>query len=277
MWFSRRTARAKRCCLLCFFLQNGCSGRGCLNNICIVSYGVGAKFFTTNLMSVDLPQNTPKTRKPIAERTSHGWHGYTHQGVQQSLLHQTAATPPTECTERTETSGREKTPTDSTDEHRLLWCAVLTQNSEYRIWQRRYGRDAIPSYICEHPCYPWESLLYQKVPCVPCVLWEYLFSHGCHGSIQIVRCAVLPQNSRNSQNLAAWVWQECHTLLICEHPCSSVESSSLSEGSVCSVRSVGISFLPRMARMNTDGYGALFSHRIHRIWQRGYGRDAIPS
>ena len=63
-----------------FFLQNGCSGRGYLNNICITSYGVGAKFFTTNLMSVDLPQNTPKTRKPIAERTSHGWHGYTTRG-----------------------------------------------------------------------------------------------------------------------------------------------------------------------------------------------------
>lgn len=59
------------------FLQNGCSGRGCLNNICIASYGVGAKFFTTNLMSVDLLQNTPKTRKPIAERTSHKWHGWT--------------------------------------------------------------------------------------------------------------------------------------------------------------------------------------------------------
>lgn len=63
-----------------FSLQNGCSGRGCLNNICIASYGVGAKFFTTNLMSVDIPQNTPKTRKPIAERTSHKWHGYTTRG-----------------------------------------------------------------------------------------------------------------------------------------------------------------------------------------------------
>ena len=60
-----------------FFLQNGCSGRGCLNNICIASYGIGAKFFTTNLMSVNLLQNTPKTRKPIAERTSHKWHGWT--------------------------------------------------------------------------------------------------------------------------------------------------------------------------------------------------------
>ena len=116
-------------CLLCFFLQNGCSGRGCLNNICIASYGVGVKFFTTNLMSVDLPQNTPKTRKPIAERTSHRWLG----------------------------------------------------------------------------------------------------------------CAVLPQNSQNTQNLAAWVWQGCHTLL---HLCASVSSvggSSLSEVSVRSVRSVGAS------------------------------------
>ncbi len=58
-------------------------------------------------------------------------------------------------------------------------------------------------------------------------------------------CAVLPQNSQNPQNLAAWVWQGCHTLL---HLCASVPSvggSSLPEVSVCSVRSVGISFLPQ--------------------------------
>ena len=46
-------------------------------------------------------------------------------------------------------------------------------------------------------------------------------------------CAVLPQNSQNTQNWAAWVWQGCHTILICEHPCSSVGGSSLPEGSVC--------------------------------------------
>ena len=90
-------------------------------------------------------------------------------------------------------------------------------------------------------------------------------------------CTVLPQNS---QNLAAWVWQGCDTLL---HLCASVPSvggSSLPEVSVRSVRSVGISFLPRISQIYTDTYGALFSHRIHRIhriWQRGYGRDAIPS
>ena len=31
----------------------------------------------------------------------------------------------------------------------------------------------------------------------------------------------------------------CHTLLICAHPCASVGATSLPEGSVCSVRSVG--------------------------------------
>ena len=29
-------------------------------------------------------------------------------------------------------------------------------------WQRGYGRDAIPSYICEHPCHLWEALLCKR-------------------------------------------------------------------------------------------------------------------
>ena len=65
-------------------------------------------------------------------------------------------------------------------------------------------------------------------------------------------CAVLPQNSQNTQNLAAWVWQGCHTLL---HLCASVSSvggSSQPEVSVRSVRSVGISFLPRISQIYTD-------------------------
>ena len=169
LWFSRRTARVKMRCLLCFFLQNGCSGRGCLNNICIASYGVGTKFFTTNLMSVDLPLNTPKTRKPIAERTSHRGHGYTHQGVQQSLLHQTTTTPPTECTERTEPSGREKTPTDGTDEHRL----------------GGYGIPAI-------------STLPNSVFC-----WRTAHSKHLCKSVPSVGEKIFPQNARNAQKLLA--------------------------------------------------------------------------
>ena len=172
-------------CLLRSFLQNGCSGRGCLNNICIASYGVGAKFFTTNLMSVDLLQNTPKTRKPIAERTFHRWHGYTTRGCS-SLC----------CTKQ------------------LL---LLPRN--VRNTRNLSAEKGLP-----------------QMARIDTDGWGALFSHRIH----------------RIQNLAAWVWQECHTLLICEHLCSSVEGSSLPEGSVCSVRSAGISFLPQMARMNTD-------------------------
>ena len=66
---------------------------------------------------------------------------------------------------------------------------------------------------------------------------------------------------------------------------SSVGVLSLQEVSVCSVRSVGISFLPRISQICTDawcvifnhGLKRMFSHGIHRIWLRGYGKDAIPS
>ena len=64
-----------------------------------------------------------------------------------------------------------------------------------------------------------------------------------------LECAVLPQNSQNSQNLAAWVWQECHTLL---HLCASVSSVGGSSLPEVSVRSVGISFLPRISQIYTD-------------------------
>ncbi len=197
-----------------------------------------------------------------------------HQGVQQSLLHQTTATPPTECTERTEPSCRERTPTDGTDEHRLLWCAVLPQNSQNTqnlaawVWQGCHTH-----LICEHPCSsvgvsslpegsvrafcgnifsPTDFSLggYGILPYPRRLLWDILPQNTPNSQNLILRCpptdftdlhrylgcAVLPQNI---QNWAAWVWQGCHTLLICEHPCSSVGGSSLPEGSVRSVRSVG--------------------------------------
>ena len=54
-------------------------------------------------------------------------------------------------------------PTDFTDSHRWLVALVAAW-----VWQ-----DAIPSYICVNSCYLWETLLYKKLLCVPCVLWEY--------------------------------------------------------------------------------------------------------
>ena len=70
-------------------------------------------------------------------------------------------------------------PTDFTDLHRYLWCAVLPQNSQNTqnlaawVWQ---GCHTL--LICAHPCHLWEALLCQKFLCVPCVLWESLSSHG---------------------------------------------------------------------------------------------------
>ena len=71
----------------------------------------------------------------------------------------------------------------------------------------------------------WETLLCQKFPCVPCSsvggssLPEVYFITVSVRSVRSVGISFLPQNSQNSQNLSAWVWQGCHTLLICEHPC----------------------------------------------------------
>ena len=74
------------------------------------------------------------------------------------------------------TSCREEPPTDFTDLHRYLGCAVLPRNSQNSqnlsawVWQ---GCHTL--LICAHPCHLWEALLCQKFPCV---LWESLSSHG---------------------------------------------------------------------------------------------------
>ena len=127
----------------CSFLQNGCSGRGCLNNICIASYGVGAKFFTTNLMSVDLPQNTPKTRKPIAERTSHKWHGYTTSGCSSLCCTKQLLLLPRNARNAQNLLAEKGLPRMDTDCYGALFSHRI--HRIHRIGQRGYGRDAIPS------------------------------------------------------------------------------------------------------------------------------------
>ena len=46
----------------------------------------------------------------------------------------------------------------------VLWEYLFSHRIHriHRIWQRGYGRDAIPSYICEHPCHLWEALLCKR-------------------------------------------------------------------------------------------------------------------
>ena len=107
----------------------------------------------------------------------------------------------------------------------------------HRIGQRGYGRDAIPSYICAHLCHLWESFLCNRF-CEFRAFCGNLFPPTDFTDLhRYLGCAVLPQNSQNSQNLVAWVWQGCHTLLICAI-CGRLFSA---RGSVYSVHSVGVS------------------------------------
>ena len=102
-------------------------------------------------------------------------------------------------------------------------------------WVRQ---NAIPSYICAHL---WEPLLSQKVLCVPWVLWEYSLPRISQINTDGLVASVLPRISQNSQKFGGAVGcvgtAECHTLL---HLCASVGATSQPEGSVLSVRSVGI-------------------------------------
>ena len=92
----------------------------------------------------------------------------------------------------------------------------------HRIWQRGYGRNAIPSYICEHPCHLWEAFLCKKVLCVPCVLRVYLFSHGFHRSTQMLGCAEFNHglsglNGWQCANLTTSTSHHLNTYLISPH------------------------------------------------------------
>ena len=117
------------------------------------------------------------------------------------------------------TSCREEPPTDFTDLHRYLGCAVLPQNSQNSqnlaawVWQ---GCHTL--LICAHPCHLWEALLCKRF----CVFGAF------RGSF-FTACSVGAAETAAPPGLAAWVWQGCHTLL---HLCSSVPSvggSSLPE------------------------------------------------
>ena len=87
---------------------------------------------------------------------------------------------PTEFTEFTETSGREELPTDFTDAQRTLGCVGFSHGI-HRIHRN---------------------------------FWQRRASHRFHRCSQMFRLRrVLWEDSL----VAAWVWQGCHTLLICEY------------------------------------------------------------
>ena len=72
-------------------------------------------------------------------------------------------------------------PTDCTDLHRCLGCAVFSHRTRGIHRSSCRGCSSLcctDLNISVDPCHLWEALLCQKFLCVPCVLWEYLFSHG---------------------------------------------------------------------------------------------------
>ena len=133
-------------------------------------------------------------------------------------------------------------PTEFTDLHRCLGCALFPRNSQNPqnlaawVWQ---GCHTL--LICAHLCHLWEALLCQKFLCVPCVLWEYLFSHGFHRFTQILRVRCSPTEFTEftefvSVGMAGMPYPPTSVRIrvICGSPFSA-------RGSVYSVHSVGAS------------------------------------
>ena len=135
------------------------------------------------------PTEYAEFTEPPTEMSSHGFHRFT-----QILMVRCS---PTEFTEFTELGsvGMAGMPYPPTSVNIRAVCGRLFSARSFRAFRAfcgnifspmdfslgGYGRDAIPSYICAHPCHLWKALLCQKfpcVPCVPCVLWESLSSHG---------------------------------------------------------------------------------------------------
>ena len=141
-------------------------------------------------------------------------------------------------------------PTDFTDLHRWLGCVCSpTDFTEFTevlgcCWQRGYGRMPYPPNLCAsvHIC---GSHFSARRFCAFRGFCGNIVSHGFHKSTQMVGCVNSPTEFTEFTEVWGCCWLRgyvagCHTLLICAHPCQSVGDTSLPEGSVCSVGSVGI-------------------------------------
>ena len=158
-----------------------------------------------------------------------------HQGVQQSLLHQTTATPPTECTERAEPSCRERTPTDGTDVHRL----------------GGYGIPAI-------------STLPNSVFC-----WRTAHHNNLCPSVPSVGEKIFPQNARNTRNLLAEKSLPQMSTDVHRLGGYGIPAIPTLPNSVYSVNSVGEQRTITICVHPCHPWEKRYSHRTHRtFWQR---------
>ena len=159
-------------------------------------------------------------------------------------------------------------PTDFTDLHRWLGCVCsptdFTEFTEVRL------------HKSSHRFHGFAQMA-----------WSRLFSHGIHGIHRSFVASVLPRNSQNSQKFGGAVgcvgMAGCHTLL---HLCKSVlsvEATSLPEGSVHSVGSVGIQSPTDFTDLHrwlgcvcSSTEFTEFTEVLGCCWLRGYGRMPYP-
>ena len=145
---------------------------------------------------------------------------------------------PTDFTEYTEASGGEYPPTDFTDVHRFFFsasrfCVFREFCGKIVLWLRGYGRDAIPTQPSEF--FPQN---HSEFACAspPTEFTEFTEASGGGYSPPVV--SVFREFCGKIVWAAAWVWQGCHTLLICAHLCNLWEDiPHLSF--LCSANSVG--------------------------------------
>ena len=172
--------------------------------------GYGILPYPRRLLWDILPQNTPNSQNLLLRRASHGFHRFTQ------ILRVRCS--PTEFTEYTEfgsvgmagmpypptsvnirvISGRFFSARGSVSS--VLICGRLFSARSFCAFRAFCGNIFSPTEFTEFTefvsvgtagmPYPptsvrirahlWEALLCQKFLCVPCVLWEYLFSHRIH-------------------------------------------------------------------------------------------------
>ena len=139
------------------------------------------------------------------------------------------------------TSCREEPPTDFTDLHRYLGCAVLPQNSQntqnLAAWV--CSRDAIPSYICAHPCHLWEFFLCKRF-CVFGAFRGSFFTACSVGAVLALASGKAERRQLHSLGRQRGYGRDAIPSYICAFRafCGSPFSA---RGSVYSVYSVGVS------------------------------------
>ena len=153
----------------------------------------------------------------------------------------------------------------------------------------------------------WQRIFSHRIHRIHRSFWQRISSHRFHRCSQklvsLRGCTCLKCTNRASDALseresvvcfigaaetaappwlAAWVWQGCHTLLICAHLCLSVGGTSLPEGSVCSACSVGTLSLFALLVLQRQLHqrGSILPRNSRnvrlRYWRRGYGRMPYP-